>query len=120
MVYAHAWEVAVQCEFDNGDITALRSAWPIGPDLLLRVKAETAARRLLFGETFIDYGTESNTLGRRDPESGCLVYRLSMDDLYAQTHDLRSVKCNPASAMLLSPMILRYDHPMELEFEVTG
>ena len=120
VVYAHAWEVAVQCEFDNGDITALRSAWPIGPDLLLRVKAETAARRLLFGETFIDYGTESNTLGRRDPESGCLVYRLSMDDLYAQTHDLRSVKCNPASAMLLSPMILRYDHPMELEFEVTG
>ena len=43
-----------------------------------------------------------------------------MDDLYAQTHDLRSFKCNPASAMLLSPMILRYDHPMELEFEVTG
>ena len=120
VVYAHAWEVAVQCEFDNGDITALRSAWPIGPDLLLRVKAETAARRLLFGETFIDYGTESNTLGRRDPESGCLVYRLSMDDLYAQTHDLRSIKCNPASAMLFSPMILRYDHPMELEFEVTG
>ena len=120
VVYAHAWEVAVQCQFDNGDITALRSAWPIGSDLLLRVKAETTARRLLFGETFINYGTDYSSLGRLDPESGYLVYRLSMDDLYAQTHDLRSIKCNPASAMLFSPMILRYDHPMELEFEVTG
>ena len=120
VVYAHAWEVAVQCQFDSGDITALRGAWPIGSDLLLRVKAETTARRLLFGETFINYGTDSSSLGRLDPESGYLVYRLSMDDLYAQTHDLRSIKCNPASAMLFSPMILRYDHPMELEFEVTG
>ena len=120
VVYANAWEVAVQCQFDNGDITALRSAWPIGSDLLLRVKAETTARRLLFGETFINYGTDYSSLGRLDPESGYLVYRLSMDDLYAQTHDLRSIKCNPASAMLFSPMILRYDHPMELEFEVTG
>ena len=120
VVYAHAWEVAVQCQFDNGDITALRSAWPIGSDILLRAKAETSARRLLFGETFINYGTDSSSLGRLDPESGYLVYRLSMDDLYAQTHDLRSIKCNPASAMLFSPMILRYDHPMELEFEVTG
>ena len=120
VVYANAWEVAVQCQCDNGDITALRSAWPIGSDLLLRVKAETTARRLLFGETFINYGTDYSSLGRLDPESGYLVYRLSMDDLYAQTHDLRSIKCNPASAMLFSPMILRYDHPMELEFEVTG
>ena len=120
VVYANAWEVAVQCQFDSGDITALRGAWPIGSDLLLRVKAETTARRLLFGETFINYGTDSSSLGRLDPESGYLVYRLSMDDLYAQTHDLRSIKCNPASAMLFSPMILRYDHPMELEFEVTG
>ena len=120
VVYDHTWEVAVQCEFDSGDITALRGAWPIGSDILLRVKAETTARRLLFGETFINYGTDSSSLGRLDPESGYLVYRLSMDDLYAQTHDLRSIKCNPASAMLFSPMILRYDHPMELEFEVTG
>ena len=118
--YANAWEVAVQCEFDNGDITALRSAWPIGSDILLRVKAETTARRLLFGETFINYGTDFSSPGWLDPESGYLVYQISMDDLYAQTHDLRSFKCNPASAMLLSPMILRYDHPMELEFEVTG
>ena len=120
VVYDHAWEVAVQCEFDNGDITALRSAWPIGSDILLRVKAETTARRLLFGETFINYGTDSSSPGWLDPESGYLAYQISMDDLYAQTHDLRSFKCNPASAMLLSPMILRYDHPMELEFEVTG
>ena len=118
--YANAWEVAVQCQFDNADITALRSAWPIGSDILLRVKAETTARRLLFGETFINYGTDSSSPGWLDPESGYLAYQLSMDDLYAQTHDLRSFKCNPASAMLLSPMILRYDHPMELEFEVTG
>ena len=118
--YANAWEVAVQCQFDNGDITALRSAWPIGSDILLRVKAETTARRLLLGETFINYGTDSSSPGWLDPESGYLVYQISMDDLYAQTHDLRSFKCNPASAMLLSPMILRYDHPMELEFEVTG
>ncbi len=120
VVYANAWEVAVQCQFDNGDITALRGTWPFGSDILLRVKAETTARRLLFGETFINYGTDSSSLGRLDPESGYLVYRISMDDLYTQTHDLRTVKCNPASAMLLSPMILRYDHPMELEFEVAG
>ena len=120
VVYDHTWEVAVQCEFDSGDITALRGAWPIGSDILLRVKAETTARRLLFGETFINYGTDSSSLGRLDPESGYLVYRLSMDDLYAQTHDLRTIKCNPASAMLFSPMIFCYDHFMELEFEVMG
>ena len=65
-------------------------------------------------------GSASTSLGWRDPESGDLIYRISIDDAFALRRDLKHVVCNPAPlAGYLDLMVARYDHPMELEFEVT-
>lgn len=117
VVNTHTWEIAVQCQFDSQEITALTGGYPTGPELFLRVKAEMLARYLLYHENIHILGDCSISPGRWDPESGYLVYQISMDDLFTQTHDLKHVSCNPAP-MNFMPMILRYDHPMELEFEV--
>ena len=118
--YTHTWEIAVQCEFDNEDITALRGGYPSDPDLLLGVKAEMVARYFLYHDNNPIMGSASTSLGWRDPESGDLIYRISIDDAFALRRDLKHVVCNPAPlAGYLDLMVARYDHPMELEFEVT-
>ena len=118
--YTHTWEIAVRCEFDNEDITALRGGYPSDPDLLLGVKAEMVARYFLYHDNNPIMGSASTSLGWRDPESGDLIYRISIDDAFALRRDLKHVVCNPAPlAGYLDLMVARYDHPMELEFEVT-
>ena len=74
----------------------------------------------LLGETSFQLATISSiSPGFPDPESGNLMYQISADDRCVQTCDLKHVRCNPAPEEgLLGPMLLRYDHPMELEFEV--
>ena len=118
VVNAHTWEIAVQCQFDNQDITVLTGGYPAGPELFLRVKAEMLARFLLYRQYAFDAGDGSINSGRLDPETGYLMYQISVDDLFTKTHDLKHVFCNPAP-MNFIPMVLLYDHPMELEFEVT-
>ena len=76
------------------------------------------ARFLLYRQYAFDAGDGSINSGRLDPETGYLMYQISVDDLFTKTHDLKHVFCNPAP-MNFIPMVLLYDHPMELEFEVT-
>ena len=118
VVNTHTWEIAVQCQFDNRDITVLTGGYPAGPELFLRVKAEMLARFLLYRQYAFAAGDGSINSGRLDPESGYLMYQISMDDLFTKTHDLKHVFCNPAPMNFIH-MVLLYDHPMELEFEVT-
>ena len=118
VVNTHTWEIAVRCQFDDEAITALSGNYPMGPELFLRVKAEMLARYFLYHENGRILGDCSISPGRWDPESGYLMYQISVDDLFTKTHDLKHISCNPAPTSFI-PMILRYDHPMELEFEVT-
>lgn len=119
VVYTHAWEIAVRCEFDSEEITAIQGGYPDPPERLLWAKAAVAASHLL-GETSFQLATIfSISPGFPDPESGNLMYQISADNRCVQTCDLKHVRCNPAPEEgLLGPMLLRYDHPMELEFEV--
>lgn len=113
------WEVGVQCEFDHEEITALQGTHADSPELLLRTQAEMMARRMLSGSPSMDLGSGSMGFGQRETEGGTLLYSIYADDRYVYTHDLRHVRCNPASGeSTVTRMVLRYDHPMELEFEV--
>lgn len=115
----HIWEIAVQCEFDSEEMTALQGSHADQPELRFWSEAEASVRRILFGGTMMDCGMGSMGFGQRDPESGALIYQIYADDRYIQTHDLQHVHCNPAAMEGdSSRMVLRYDHPMELELEV--
>lgn len=116
--FTHTWEVAVQCQFDNADITVIQGGYPDTPELFLWLQAEQWAR-VLFHDYSFTGGNFFATDGQCGPERGVLIYHFSADDEFIQKHDLKHVLCNPAPPSDLTLMILRYDHPMELEFEVT-
>lgn len=115
----HIWEIVVQCTFDNGEITALLGGYPEPPRAFRWVDARSMVRYLLFGEVVHPSGDCSVSPGWPDPESGTLIYRIILDDQFMQTSNLKRVRCNPAPRDMggFSQMVLRYDHPMELEFE---
>lgn len=113
------WEVRVRCELDREDMTVVEANFPCEgrePKRTLASKLD----RLFHGADPYEgtYSVFGETPGRLDRETGELVYQLYCSEEYRASHDLSRVECGPTSPLMDRPICYRYDHPVELQFEV--
>lgn len=113
------WEVRVRCELDREDMTVTETNFPCEGNEPKRTLA-SSLRNLIQGDDPNEgmYAVFSETPGRLDEETGELVYQIYCTEEYRDLHDLSRVEGSPTSPLMDRPLCYRYDHPIELEFEV--
>ncbi len=116
-----SWEVAVHCELDDPEMSAVEGAFvePVPYTFMSHVRL--LLQYLFAGNNITSIGVvDSHSLGLPEEDGGDLIYTVSVNDescVDLVEFDLTRVKCAPANNY--SPLCIRYDHPIELEFEVT-
>lgn len=120
--YTRGWTIVVGVELENEAMRPVRAfCYPIAPEKL-RYEISgffSGVRSFITGEgNFLDHGYFTGSGGAPGDEDGTLIYRFEVDDRAYQVLDLTKVKLKPECELDPSLVIL-YDQPMELEFEVT-
>ena len=116
--YSHAWEIRMLCEMEDERMTVTHTPGDDPLSLYSWVTVRELLEYFIGGENAIE-GRYACSHGELDPESGELVIRICADDAALKSHNFGRVEYYPSDGQF-DPICIRYDHPMELEFEVTG
>lgn len=117
------WSIVVGVELENEAMRPVRAfCYPRFPDKLSYEISDFFSKVQYFfigGDSLLhDCGSYTGSGGEPAEEDGTLLYHVEVDERAYQVLDLTQVELRPEYDMG-GPLVILYDQPIELEFEVT-